>query len=49
MKITNQLLEVDRKELGLTDGVALQQPKIFDETKEPSEFFQGTYLTVITC
>lgn len=48
MKVTNRLLEVDRKELGLADGVVLQEPNILDETKEPSEFFQGTYLTIIT-
>ncbi|XP_025422074.1 supervillin isoform X2 [Sipha flava] len=41
MKVANHLSELDSTELGLTEGVVLQEPKTIDETNEPPEFFQA--------
>jgi len=44
LNVAKGLSEVASMELGLANSVTIQQPKIIDETKEPLEFFQGTYV-----
>ncbi|VVC37081.1 ADF-H/Gelsolin-like domain,Villin/Gelsolin,Villin headpiece,Gelsolin-like [Cinara cedri] len=41
VNIAKSLSELDHMELGLTDGIVVQEPILIDDMKEPPEFFQA--------
>lgn len=42
LKVAENLSKSDGTELGLADGIVLQEPKTVSETNESLDFFKGT-------
>jgi len=42
LKVAQNLSKLDGAELGLADGVVLQEPKTVSETNDSLDFFKGT-------